>query len=347
MIGPELWGFTEIQRRRGSKCLQCPALHIVGAYTLQEDLYQAGGQLERDTQAPSRWLSGLDEADNGHGVSHAELMLRAQRPRPSFEDIVDRRDREFCHKSAKQYYDLASQVCQIVKRGRRLWREKDPDNNFEAPDLHDIGCILARVPQSLYSEAMTVGFWASASYLSYRPSILSLVRQLMRREAYGRMKTFAVFEASFREILRTNKDPDALFIVGEMCFRLKKFAECIDKQRAALALQNVRFGWRMDAELCMAKALCMLGRHEEAVPLLLDLSEQGLAEADLELGDIYRSRDPKQAYQHYYAAACRGKSKALHHLSEISFDLGEETGFTIEEANLWTINWVTLAEEHG
>ncbi|PHH81094.1 hypothetical protein CDD82_1310 [Ophiocordyceps australis] len=266
-------------------------------------------------------------------------------PLKTFENVLAGSGGEFRHKSAKEYHDLASQVCQAVQRGCFLWKQKDPNNRFEAPDLHDLGCIMRRVQECTNARVMSTGLWASASYLSYRPSTLSLARDLMRAGTFGRIRAFSGVEASFRQILRTNRDADAIFIVGELCFGQKKYAECIDRQRKALALTDGHFEWKKESKLCMAKALCEFGRYDDAIPILLGLSEQGVAQADMELGKIYRNQDPERAYECFFAAACAGLFEAFRPLSDMAFDLGEQTGFTKQEASLWATQWAYLADQ--
>lgn len=191
------------------------------------------------------------------------------------------------------------------------------------------------------ADAFATAMWASASELGYRPSTLSLARQLIRSGAYGRMPQLRKVEARFKHFVSTGKDANALTAEGELLFEQGRFDVAVATLRRALRVGSASFEWKLYCELCLGKALLKLGRREEARGVLEALSEAGLVEADVELGNLLRASDRDKAEQHMYAAACNGRPDMFSHLSEMAL---EGAASANGDGRRWAMEWSRLAD---
>lgn len=176
--------------------------------------------------------------------------------------------------------------------------------------------------------------------MGYRPSTLSLARQLIRSGAYSRIPQLRRVEARFKGLVSTGKDADALTAEGELLFeqgRLEAAATALNK-----ALKMGEFEWRPYCELCLGRAYLRIGKVDEARGLFEKLAEEGVVEADMELGEMLRESDGDGARQRMFTAACNGRRDMFTRLSEMELERDGEK--SVEERRLWALEWSKLAD---
>lgn len=225
------------------------------------------------------------------------------------------------------------------------------EDGFPVEVIHDTACIMRQLQGPRKSaDAFATALWASASEAGYRPSTLSLARHLARSGAYGRVPQLRRVEARFKQLVSTARDADALTVEGELQYEQGNYEAAIRALQRALQVGDAAaagFEWKPYCELCMGKALAKLGRHDEARALLEALSEAGLAEADVELGNLLRVSDRDAAERHLFAAASSGRADMFSVLSEIALDKAAESGddrALREEALRWAKEWSKLGD---
>ena len=214
--------------------------------------------------------------------------------------------------------------------------------------LHELACIMRQIRDSRSADAFATAMWASASEFGYRPSTVSLARQLIRSGAYGRMPQLRKVEARFKHFVSTGKDADALTAQGELLFEQGRFDVAVASLQRALKVGSASFEWKPYCELCLGKALLKLGRRDEARDVLEALSEGGLVEADVELANMLRATDADKAEQHMYAAACNGRPDMFSHLSEMVLEGAAsahgDDGGSSQDRRRWAMEWSRLAD---
>lgn len=212
--------------------------------------------------------------------------------------------------------------------------------------LHELACIMRQIHGPRSADGFASAMWASASDMGYRPSILSLSRQLIRSGAFGKVPQLRKVEARFKNLLSTGKDADALTAEGELLFEQGKYDAAVRILQRALQVEQSGFQWKPYCQLCLGKAYAKLQQHDKAQAVLQELSETGLVEADTELGNMLRSRDLDQAEEHYYAAACNGRADMFTPLGEIAVQRAAEAGdkASKEDNRRWALEWSRLAD---
>lgn len=196
------------------------------------------------------------------------------------------------------------------------------------------------------ADAFATAMWSSASEMSYRPSTLSLARQLIRSGAYGRIPQLRKVEARFKQLVSVGKDADALTAEGELLYELGKYELAAAALKRAMRTQST-FEWKPYCELCLGKSYLKLGQRVTARAIFESLSESGLVEADVELSQILRKSDEHVAEQHMYTAACNGRRDMFTRLSELELEpAGSDSkkGRTADESRRWAMEWSKLAD---
>lgn len=196
------------------------------------------------------------------------------------------------------------------------------------------------------ADAFATALWASASEEGYRPSTLSLARQLIRSGAYGRVPQLRRVETRFKQLVSTAKDADALTAEGELLFEQANYSAAVRVLERALQVGGSSFDWEPYCRLCMGKSYVKLGRLNEAEDIFSSLAKQGVVEADIELGNLLRTGKRDSAEQHIYNAACSGKVDMFNHLSEIALQRAAEAGDekSKKEFQQWAVEWSKLAD---
>ncbi|POR34054.1 Uncharacterized protein TPAR_05725 [Tolypocladium paradoxum] len=280
--------------------------------------------------------------------AYSDVFTLAEIPRASFESIISRNGDSFKRLSPERYYDCAQRFTEAIKKGSSPWAVSFTGKDaIPVEVLHELACIMRQIQGPRSADAFATAMWASASELGYRPSTLSLARQLIRSGAYGRMPQLRKVEARFKQLVSTGKDPDALAAEGELLFEQGRFDVAVATLQRALRADSASFEWKPYCELCLGKALLKLGRAEEARGVLEALSESGLVEADIELGKMLRASDRDKAEQHMYAAACNGRPDMFSHLSEMALEgaaAATGDGRWSEDRRRWALEWSRLAD---
>ncbi|PNY29893.1 Uncharacterized protein TCAP_00188 [Tolypocladium capitatum] len=280
-------------------------------------------------------------------AAYSNVFTLAEIPGTSFESVIYRNGNSFRRLSPEQYYECAERFTEAIKQGSNPWAVSLSGSGISAEVLHELACIMRQIRGPRSADAFATAMWASASELGYRPSTLSLARQLIRSRAYGRTPQLRKVEARFKQLVSTSKDPDAMTAEGELLFEQGRFDVAVATLQRALRAGSASFEWKPYCELCLGKALLKLGRRREARTVLEALSEAGLVEADIELGDMLRASDGAKAEQHMYAAACSGRLDMFSHLSEIALEGAASApgdGRSTEDGRRWAMEWSRLAD---
>ncbi|KAM5351472.1 hypothetical protein ACJ41O_004195 [Fusarium nematophilum] len=189
--------------------------------------------------------------------------------------------------------------------------------------------------------------WASASEMGYRPSTLSLSRDLVRSHAWGRKSQLRRVETRFKQLVSEGRDGDALTVEGEMLYELGKYGAAAKMLERALRLEDSSgFEWKPHCRLCLGRSYLKLGRTAEAREVLEAMEGSGSAEADVELARMLRTGEPDKAEQHLYVAAVNGHMDMFRQLSEMEFEKGASSADreSKKKHHLWAMEWSRLAD---
>ena len=209
---------------------------------------------------------------------------------------------------------------------------------MSAETLHSVACIMRQIHGPRSADAFATALWASASEMGFRPATLSLARQLVRSGAYGRTPQLRRVEARFKALVSAGKDPDALTLEGELLFGQDRLDVTAATLKRALKLSEA-FEWRPYCELCLGKVYLKMGKVDEARQMLERLADEGLVEADIELGQM----PGPEGEQRIYTAACNGRRDMFTRLSELELDKGSHER-SDRERRLWAMEWSKLAD---
>ncbi|KAL6891282.1 hypothetical protein HDV57DRAFT_513714 [Trichoderma longibrachiatum] len=281
------------------------------------------------------------------GPSPLEVYKLSEIPPPSFEAAISRNGDTFQRQTPAEYYRCAEKFHEAISRGVDPWSVSlTGKDGFPVEVVHEAACIMRLIRGPRSADAFATALWASASEAGYRPSTLSLARHLVRSGAYGRVPQLRRVEARFKQLVSTARDADALTVEGELQYEQGNYEAAVRALQRALQVAG-DFEWKPYCELCMGKALAKLDRHDEAKAILEALSEAGLVEADVELGNLLRVSDRDAAERHLFAAASKGRADMFSVLSEIALDKAAESGedkASREEALRWAKEWSRLGD---
>ncbi|KAL7817046.1 hypothetical protein V8C26DRAFT_428665 [Trichoderma gracile] len=288
----------------------------------------------------------------GVGPSPLEVYKISEIPLSSFEAAITRNGDAFKRQTPAEYYRCAEKFHEAISRGTDPWSVTlTGKDGFPVEVIHETACIMRLIRGPRSADAFATALWASASEAGYRPSTLSLARHLARSGAYGRVAQLRRVEARFKQLVSTARDADALTVEGELQYEQGNYEAAVRALQRALQAGGTAaaagFEWKPYCELCMGKALAKLGRHDEARAILEALSEAGLVEADVELGNLLRVSDRDAAERYLFAAASRGRADMFSVLSEIALDRAAESGedkALREESLRWAKEWSRLGD---
>lgn len=192
-----------------------------------------------------------------------------------------------------------------------------------------------------------MSMWSSASAMGYRLSTLSLARHIIKANAFGRGGRFSRVEKRFKTLVATAKDPDALTAEGELLYRQGHYDAALRVLQRALQVgkDDESFEWKAYCELCLGQVYVKLRRYQEAKDIFKSLSESGVPEADIELGQMLRPTDREEAARRLFAVACAGRPDIFAQLSEMSLEQASETKDekAVREFKKWSDEWSRLA----
>lgn len=192
------------------------------------------------------------------------------------------------------------------------------------------------------ADAFATALWSTASEMGHRPSTLSLARQLIRSGAYSRVPQLRKVETRFKQLAASGKDADALTAEGELLFEQGRFDVAAATLNKALRLSS-EFEWRPYCELCLGRAYLKMGKVDEARELFEKLADEGLVEADVELGEMLGRSDVDEKEQRMYTAACNGRRDMFTRLSELELERAGD-GRDVAERRLRALEWSKLAD---
>ncbi|KAF5134400.1 hypothetical protein E5D57_005034 [Metarhizium anisopliae] len=265
--------------------------------------------------------------------SYADVFTLSDIPLSSFESVISRNGSSFTDLSPEEYYRVAQKFSDAINRGSSPWT-----SSFTGT------CIMRQITGPRSADAFATALWSTASEMGYRPSTLSLARQLVRSGAYGRVPQLRRVEARFKGLVSSGKDADALTAEGELLLEQGRLDAAAAVLTKALKL-SPRFEWRPYCRLCLGRAYLKMGKVDDTRGLLEKLAQEGLVEADMELAEMLRGSDADEARQRMYTAACNGRRDMFTRLSEMELELeavgGEKDG---EERRLWAMEWSKLAD---
>ncbi|KAK2592169.1 hypothetical protein QQS21_010129 [Conoideocrella luteorostrata] len=273
---------------------------------------------------------------------YSEVFDLSQIPLSSVESVISRNGDSFQHLSPSEYYAVAQKFAAAIKRGSSPWAISTTGKDAVSADtFHTVACIMRQI-SSKSADAFATALWSSASEMGYRPSTLSLARQLIRSGAYSRIPQLRKVEARFKQLVAGGKDADALTAEGELLFEQGKHDAAVAMLRRALA-NKADFEWRPHCELCLGKALMRLGKADEARGLLERLADEGMVEADAELAELARKGGlgVEELEQRLYTGGCNGRRDMFTRLSELALEKGSKKD---GEGRLWALEWAKLAD---
>lgn len=216
------------------------------------------------------------------------------------------------------------------------------EDGVPAHVLHELGCILRLASNK--SQLFAGALWTAASNMGYRPSTVSLARELIGSGVWGKATQYRNVETRFKQIVQEGRDRNALAAEGERLYRLGMYDAAVEVLQRALGPGDPEFEWRQNCQLCLGRSYLKLGRTAEAETLL---EEVGSGDAAVELAQLLRASDPDKTEQHLYTAGLHGRLEAFRQLSEIEFE--REARETDPEAkkghNRWAMEWSRLADE--
>ena len=211
--------------------------------------------------------------------------------------------------------------------------------------LHELACILRLA--SKQSQLFAGALWTAASNMGYRPSTISLARELIGSGVWGKASQYRNIETRFKQIVQEGKDRDALTAEGERLYRLGMYDAAVKMLQRALSPEGTEFEWKYHCQLCLGRSYLKLGKTAEAKEVLERIEGAGSGEAAVELAQMFRSSDPDKMEQYLYTAGINGRLEMFRQLSEIEFE--KEARETDKEAkkvhNLWAMEWSRLADE--
>ncbi|EFY90189.1 hypothetical protein MAC_03704 [Metarhizium acridum CQMa 102] len=299
--------------------------------------------------------------------SYAEVFTLSDIPLSSFESVISRNGSSFTDLSPEEYYSVAQKFSDAINRGSSPWTSSftgstltlspprsspapnhktnsTPEDAIPAETLHNVACIMRQITGPRSADAFATALWSTASEMGYRPSTLSLARQLVRSGAYGRVPQLRRVEARFKGLVSSGKDADALTAEGELLLEQGRLDAAAAALKKALKLSQ-GFEWRPYCQLCLARTYLQMGKFDDARGLFEELAEEGVVEADMELAEMLKGSDVDEARQRMYTAACNGRRDMFTRLSEMELELetvgGEEDG---AERKLWATEWSKLAD---
>ncbi|KAK5990188.1 hypothetical protein PT974_08454 [Cladobotryum mycophilum] len=279
--------------------------------------------------------------------SNSEIFNLSEIPLSSFEGIIARNGDSFLQLKPSEYYSCAEKFAEAVQRGSNPWSiTLTAKDGFPPHVVHETACIMRQVHGPRSADAFATALWASASEAGYRPSTLSLARQLIRSGAFGRVPQLRKVEARFKQLVSMAKDPDALTAEGELLFEQGNYDGAVRVLQRALQVGATDFEWKPYCQLCLGKAYLQIQKRDEAREILESLSESGLVEADIELSKMLRGLDRDTAEKHIYSAACNGRADMFSHLAEIAVERAADTSDkkSKEESLRWAREWSKLAD---
>ncbi|KAL6356285.1 hypothetical protein LRP88_09879 [Fusarium phalaenopsidis] len=183
--------------------------------------------------------------------------------------------------------------------------------------------------------------------MGYRPSTISLARELIGGGFWGKASQYRNVESRFKQIVQEGKDRNALTAEGERLYRLGMYEAAVKVLQRALGPEGSEFEWKHHCQLCLARSYLKLGRAAEAKEFLEGIEGAGSGEAAVELAQLLRTSDPDKMEQYLYTAGINGRLEMFRQLSEIEFEkeARETDKAPKKEHNLWAMEWSRLADE--
>ncbi|KAJ4319746.1 hypothetical protein N0V84_006221 [Fusarium piperis] len=248
--------------------------------------------------------------------------------------------------SPEEYHKVAVLFQDAIKRGSSPWSVKLPkEHDVPAHVLHELGCILRLA--SKQSQLFAGALWTAASNMGYRPSTISLARELIGSGAWGKATQYRNIETRFKQIVQEGRDSNALTTEGERLYRLGMYDAAVKVLQRALGPEDSEFEWKHHCQLCLGRSYIKLGRTAEAKELLEGIEGAGSGEAAVELAQLLRTSDADKMEQYLYTAGINGRLETFRQLSEIEFEkeAGETDKMAKKEHNRWAMEWSRLADE--
>ncbi|TWU76696.1 hypothetical protein ED733_001592 [Metarhizium rileyi] len=275
--------------------------------------------------------------------SYAQVFTLSDIPLSSFEGVIARNGDSFKDLSPEQYYGVAQKFSEAIRRGTSPWTASFTDRDtIPAETLHQVACIMRQIAGTRSADAFATALWSTASEMGYRPSTLSLARQLIHSRAYSRIPQLRRVEARFKGLVSSGKDANALTAEGELLLAQGRADAAAAALKRALTLSD-EFEWRPHCQLCLGRAYLKMGQADEARRLFEKLAEEGVVEADAELAEMLHGSDADEARQRMYTAACNGRRDMFTRLSEMELEK-LESGKDTAETRLWAMEWSKLAD---
>ncbi|KAH7272645.1 hypothetical protein NW759_003431 [Fusarium solani] len=278
--------------------------------------------------------------------SNSELFDISSITPGDIKTIIDMTEGTFDTLSPEEYHKVALLFQDAIKKGASPWSVKLPkEDDVPAHVLHELACILRFATKQ--SQLFAGALWTAASNMGYRPSTISLAREIIGSGFWGKASQYRNIESRFKQIVQEGKDRNALTAEGERLYRLGMYDAAVKVLQRALGPEGSEFEWKHHCQLCLGRSYLKLGRTAEAKELLEGVEGAGSGEAAVELAQLFRTSDPDKMEQYLYTAGINGRLEMFRQLSEIEFEkeARETDKASKKEHNLWAMEWSRLADE--
>lgn len=211
--------------------------------------------------------------------------------------------------------------------------------------VYEMGCMLYG-HNRIHNSALDA--WRTASAMGSKRATLSLIKQLIWTNTYGKSKALSAVESKFQQIVSTDQDPNAAYLQGELLLNKENYHGAV--MMLEKALKSVKpFEWRGACELCLGRVYARLDRREDAIRLLgsKNIEEAGLApSAYAELGLLYRTTNLDKAEDLMQQAVLGGVRNIFTHLGELCMNRSSRATDKAKEREylLKALEWLRLSD---
>lgn len=223
---------------------------------------------------------------------------------------------------------------------------------YTADVLHDLGCLVRMMPYTWKARnEILLELWSHAIDLGSMPSLLSLCYYLARGKGWGALSRMGQYEREFKRLVAIGKDPNVLMVEATRLFELGDRLGAIRLLEKTRNMDAEGYEWRHLGEVLLSRAYVELQRYEEATAVMLPLAEEGVPEAQLELGKILKQsgRDMGEAREYVFQSLRNGDMSGVSLLAEMAHEAvaNAKDQESKDEHLRWAIEWSRLADHRA
>lgn len=197
-------------------------------------------------------------------------------------------------------------------------------------------------------QAILIELWSHAIDLGSQPSLLSLCYYLARGKGWGALSRMGKYELQFKRLVAQGKDPNVLMVEATRLLELGDRLGAIRLLEKARNMDSEDYEWRRLGDVLLSRAYVELQRYDEATAVMLPLAEEGVPEAQLELGKIIKQsgKDIREAREYVFQSLRGGDMSGTSLLAEMAQeDVSNAKDQASKDEHLrWAIEWSRLAD---